>query len=926
MRAEDVAMRSAVQEESHGQEGGRGRLHPAAFRGRDGEFQALDRALERAVTLREPQFVTVLGTLGMGKTRLWAEWLGEMTGPGLRVMRVALSALGREPSEANLIGALLRQRFGIAPHHGPEAGLVQFRSEIQRVFGDRRVADVAALLARFLGFDVRESPLSQALVTTANQGADLARAVLCRFLEQDARTSPLILAVDDVHLADDESLEILERLPGELGEASVVVLVTARHELLSRRPDWRRSRDDAGEVDARAPERGRRGRGWEPVRGSHVIDLPPLARGDLEEITRTVLGVPDGEELPPALVDHVTLESGGNPYVLEQMLHLYSRHGVLAPGADGSPDGVWRFDPRKAAVERVALSPEQAGRGRIASLSASEVAVLTRAAIFGPVFWTGGVVALGRLMAEPADPVAVFGPDPAIGQVRDILAELAGRDLLRVAAESSLAGDVEWTFRHPADVSLILEDIDAGELVAWRRFAAQWLESRGGPGREARFETLGRLYEQSGDARRAAYCFLSAAEDARHRAEAEHARALYLAAVRLMDLDDAVAKMDACWALGDLAARLGRTREALGHFQDMLRLAWRLDLPAKGGAAHGRLGRLHAMLGDNRAAISHLELARKLFEAAGDLPGIASTLDDVGRVHLAGGAPEASLECHRAAFQVRDQLRDDRGKGLALARMGQVEHETGDLMAAEGHIRQAIELRRRAGDRQGMVASLLDLGALERDLGRVEQAITILEDAQALARELGERLYECSIAIALGDCWLTQARPADARPHFLAAKDIARQFGAKALLVEASRGLAEVELARGATLEARDEARAAFELAVQIGATPLSGAALRVVASAVGLGAPGDADLGGAREMFDRAIEILSNSASELELGRALGAYAEFEARAGRKAVARDLRRQAQLILDKTRTVGTSERLRRGRPGSAAVLAGLAPE
>jgi len=923
-----VPMRSAVHEGSQGLDGGRGRLHPAAFRGRDGEFQALDRALERAVTLREPQFVTVLGTLGMGKTRLWGEWLGEMTGPGLRVMRVALSALGRDPSDGNLLGALLRQRFGIAPHHGPEAALVQFRSELQRVFGDRRVADVASLLGRFLGFDLRESPLSQALVTTANQGADLARAVLCRFLEQDASTSPLILAVDDVHLADDESLDILERLPGELGEASVVVLVTARHELLARRPDWGRGRGTAADAAAAEPassERGRLGRVWESVRGSHLIDLPPLARASLEQITRAVLGVAEGESLPVALMDHVARESGGNPYVLEQMLHLYSRHGVLAVDPNGTGDGPWSFDSRKAAVERVALSPEQAGRGRIASLSVAEVAVLTRAAIFGPVFWTGGVVALGRLMAEPHDPVAVFGPDPTIAEVRDVLAELAGRDLLRVAAESSLAGDVEWTFKHPADVSLILEDIDASELVAWRRFAAQWLESRGGPGREARFETLGRLYEQSGDARRAAYCFLSAAEDARHRAESEHARTLYLAAVRLMDLDDAVAKMDACYALGDLAARLGRTREALGHFQDMLRLAWRLDLPAKGGAAHGRLGRLHAMLGDNRAAIMHLELARKLFEAAGDLPGIASTLDDVGRVHLAGGAPEASLECHRAAFQVRDQLGDDRGKGLALARMGQVEHETGDLIAAEGHIRQAIELRRRAGDRQGMVASLLDLGALERDLGRVEQAITILEDAQALARELGERLYECSIDIALGDCWLTQARPADGRPHFLAAKDIARQFGAKALLVEASRGLAEVELARGATLEARDEARAAFELAVQIGATPLSGAALRVVASAVGLGAPGDAELGGAREMFDRAIEILSNAASELELGRALAAYAEFEERAGRKAVARDLRRQAHLIREKTRTVGTSERLRRGRVPGATVPAGLPP-
>jgi tetratricopeptide (TPR) repeat protein len=243
--------------------------------------------------------------------------------------------------------------------------------------------------------------------------------------------------------------------------------------------------------------------------------------------------------------------------------------------------------------------------------------------------------------------------------------------------------------------------------------------------------------------------------------------------------------------------------------------------------------------------------------------------------------------------------------------MGQVEHETGDLLAAEGHLRQAIELRRRSGDRQGMVASLLELGALERDLGRVSRAIAILQDAGALAQKIGERLFECSIAIALGDCWLTDGRPLDAKPYFVEAKQIARQFGAKLLLAEASRGLAEVELACGETLNARDEARVAFELAERIGAPQVAGAALRVVASAVGLGAPGDSDMGGARELFDRAIEILSNVSAELELGRAFAAYAEFEERGGRRSAAAELRRQATLIRDKARTPGAHRSLHR---------------
>ena len=248
---------------------------------------------------------------------------------------------------------------------------------------------------------------------------------------------------------------------------------------------------------------------------------------------------------------------------------------------------------------------------------------------------------------------------------------------------------------------------------------------------------------------------------------------------------------------------------------------------------------------------------------------------------------------------------------LAVARMGQVEHAMGDLLTAEGHIRQAIDLRRKAGDRQGMVASYLDLGNLEKDLGRAEGALAILDEGKKLADDMGECLFSCGLAIAIGDCWLTLERPAEAQRHFQEARDTAQRFGAKQLACEAMRGLAEVRLARGDVLGARDDASFAYQSAHKWGATTLAGASLRVAATAVGLGAPGEVELGGAREMFDRAVEILSNGCAELELGRTLEAYADFEVRSGRKAVASALRRQVALIRDNSRTLGTTHRLGR---------------
>ncbi|HEV3032356.1 MAG TPA: tetratricopeptide repeat protein [Polyangia bacterium] len=865
------------------------------FFGREAELATLDAALARAVRFEAPQMVTVVGTLGFGKTRLLAEWLASKADAGVRLVRATAAradgGVDAAPPRA-LLAALLRDRFQLEGAPDAAAALAWFRAELQRVFGDRRVAEVASLLGGFLGFEMAESPLVQALVSKPEQGAALARAVLCRFLEQDARERPLVIVAEDLQDADEASLELLADLGGELGEAPILLVVTARPDLLVRRPSWGRTA------------------------GSSVrLELAPLPRRTVDAFIRATLGT---DELAPALVDRAVVESGGSPYLLEQLLTVYRQHGILvAETGEGRSPG-WSFDAERAARANMALTGEEAAEMRVAALTPAERDVLARGAVFGGVFWTGGVVALGRLGGAPADESAVFAPDPAIAEIKQTLERLEARDYLERLPESVLDGETAWGFRRALEQTRVETGVDPALGRRRRLFAAQWLESRIGVAREQRLEALAHLYEGAGDARRAAYCFITAAAEARARLLLDRAHVLYAAAVRLLDVDDAVAKMDALYALGDVAARLGRTREALGHFGEMLRLAWRLDLPAKGGAAHGRIGRLHGTLGAPKQAILHLELARTLFEVAGDAPGVAAALDDIGRIHFLTGAPEASLACHRAALALREQLGDERGRALALARMGQVEHEAGALEAAGAHFREALALRRKFRDKQGEIASLLDLGGLELDLGRVEAAVALLDEGRMLAREQGECLFEASIGIELGECHLSQGQPRLARKEYDGAREIARQFGARLLLSEALRGLAEAELALGDLRRARDDARSAFEIAERIGAAPLVGAALRVVAASVGFGAPGEADLGGAREMFDRAVEVLSNAGAELELARTLAAYSEFEARVGRRDTAAELLRQAALIRDRSRHTG------RRRPSEDAALLALA--
>jgi len=840
------------------------------FVGRVEERRALDAALGRAMRFDAPQFVTVVGENGLGKTKLVQEWAKQVEGRG--EFRVFL-ARGKSPTDGQaepftMLAALLRERLGITAEMDGLTAQAAFRAELQSVFGDRRVSEVAGLLGQFLGFDIPESPLAQSLALRPERQLDMARAVLGRFLEEDARKHPLALVVDDVHLADDASLDVLQCLSAELGEAAIVVVVTARPELFVRRPEWMKQE------------------------GSHArVDVKPLGPLEMDVFIKCALGA---EELAPGLAERAAIESGGNPFLLEQLLGVYHEHGILVAATASS----WLFDLERADQEPLALGPEAAAQARVTTLSSAERELLGRAVAMGPLFWTGGVVAMGRIGADPWDPTIVFAPDPSIEQTKRLALSLQERGFVHPVADKILdCAETAWAWAEPAVCATIESTVDPRALAARRRFAAQWIEARlGASPSSEQHEYVAVLYAQGGDDRRAALAYLAAGDLAGQRRRYERARALYLQGVRLLAADDAMLKIDACHKLGDAAARLGRSREALAHFAEMLRVAWRLDLPAKGGAAHSRIGRIHRSLGDYRLALQHLDMAHLLFDLADDRPGVAASLDDIGRVNYLIGRPDEAIRCHQAALAIREELHDQRGKALTLSWLGLVEAHVGELGQAQQSFQDALLISRTTRDPHGVVFSLLDLGSLAREAGHPALAQNLLEQARVVAREMGECLNECHVALQIGECHLALGHVAEAEFELKAARDVARKFGARRLCAEADRGLAEICLAREDHDGAREHASRAAAEGEKLGAGPLVGAALRVLATALSHGAPGESERGGPREVFDRVVEVLAESRAELELGRAFAAYAEYEERTGRAAKAGDLRERAHAI------------------------------
>jgi hypothetical protein len=83
--------------------------------GREAERRNLDAALDRAVRFEAPQFVTVVGSAGMGKTRLLADWMRSVEEKGdFRCVRVSAVGAGDGGEAVGVVGRLLKARLGLA--------------------------------------------------------------------------------------------------------------------------------------------------------------------------------------------------------------------------------------------------------------------------------------------------------------------------------------------------------------------------------------------------------------------------------------------------------------------------------------------------------------------------------------------------------------------------------------------------------------------------------------------------------------------------------------------------------------------------------------------------------------------------------------------------------------------------------------------
>lgn len=818
------------------------------FVGREDKLQRLRAAYERVERSGEPMAVIVVGPAGTGKTRLVQELLGGLPPSSDGGPRVYFATARRQGLSYGVFSRLLRTRFGISEDLPDAQARSQVVREVSRVLGHDKVDEVCFFLGQLMGLPFPASPLTEAALDDVAQAQALRSAIVRRFLEADAALGPVCLVFDDLHLADADSLDLLDSLIQNLN-ARILVLCTTGRELLGQREDFGQKR---------------------PGR-SELVEMESLSQRAASELIRGMLHRCEGG-VPDALVEAAVRAAGGNPGQLRQMVRSYFDAGVL----EESPGGHWRVNLERLSTVRLPMTVDDAVALRVAALSPSEARVMEHAAAMGSVFWLGGLIALGRM--DRAVPELWSGADTSdVEQLEECLERLVERDYLIRLDDAVFPDESEYVFKHNFEREKVAALTSSASARRYHQTIADWLAQKtSARSREEYVAMLAAHLEQAGSLTRSAFTYLDAGDIARKSFALRKAAEYYSKGLALLGEDDARRRIDALHNHGDVLVLLGKTDEALAAFRQMLGVAYRLHLVGKGGAAHNRIGRLYRETGFLSEASRHLEAGRDLFRLVGDRRGLAASHDDIGKLLWVRGDYDLALKELRKGLDMRKELGDRRSIALSLNNIGLVWMDHGRPLNAKEALEAALAIRREIQDPVGVAESLATLGALSIDQNQFESALAYFREAHQVSVDIGERTRIAECLTHIGETLQRLGQGDEAVQTLEQAVALCEELGDKLQLAEAKRGLAKSYLLRGDLKKARRHIRGAVDLFGQVRSKAHLAIALRTLGEITGAGAWGDQYEERAVEYFMRSISLAKEIGNEIEVARSYLAFSNY--------------------------------------------------
>jgi class 3 adenylate cyclase/tetratricopeptide (TPR) repeat protein len=710
--------------------------------GRQRERDLLADSLDRARSEQSAQLVTLVGVPGIGKSRLVAE-LFQITDADEEIIswRQGRSLPYGERVSFWALGEIVKAHAGILESDDAATAEGKLDAMVETLAEDEREGDWLARHTRpLVGLEGAE-----------RAEREEAFAAWRRLLEAAAEQRPLVLVFEDLHWADDGLLDFVDHLADWATTVPLLIVGTARPELLDRRPGWGGGK-----------------------RNAFTLSIGALSDEETAQLLQRLL---DRPVLDADAQQAVLRRAEGNPLYAEE----YARMLAETEGSD------------------LALPETVQGliAARVDGLAPEEKSLLQDASVIGKVFWPGALAdaddrvihALERKEFIRRDRRSSIARETQYAFLHALVRDVAYGQIPRAERADKHRRAAEWLASLAGDRAE-----DHAEMLAHHYREALTLSEAAGmdttalrePARQAFAEGAQRALSLNASA--AAYELGLRAVALTEPGDPERPALQLLAAKGVRDLADV-----------DATELLEEARDGFLALDDIAQAAEASQALARETLHRGDIAR-------------SLEAGRRAHDLARSVPLSAASARALGgrarHLEILEGAPAEAIALAREVLAFADTSGDDRLAVNALGTIGLARVHSGDPGGIDD-LEQCVARSESIGAVSEVGTTLNNLANCLWEVGRLDDSTARYKEAREVCERYGltagiswldgEHVYDCD---RHGD--LEGALAAAA--HFLARDDAATSYQTRP--VQATR--ARVLLERGQVDEALADAEQAL--------------------------------------------------------------------------------------------------------------------
>jgi class 3 adenylate cyclase/tetratricopeptide (TPR) repeat protein len=668
----------------------------APFVGRDRELRTIKDLFHGAADGGKAHLVSIVGTAGIGKSRLGWEYYKYSDGLSMlfRWHRGRCLAYG-EGVTYWALAEMVRGRADILEGEDNQSAHNKLRAAVERYVTDPEERKwVEPRLTHLIGLEER----------TARDREDLF-AGWRLFFERMSDEAPVVMSFEDMQWADPALLDFIEYLLEWSRNRPIFIMTQARPDLLERRPDWGRKRN------------------------ATTLYLEPLPADAMRQLLAGLVpGLPD--ELGTQILDRA---EGVPLYAVETVRMLLDRGLLVQEGNTYRPTGpIESLDIPETLHALIAA--------RLDGLDQDERRLLQDASVLGKTFTQDGLAAL---MSEPEE------------RLEPLLASLVRKEVLGIQADPRSPEHGQYGFLQDLVKRVAYETLSRKDRKAKHLAVARLLETTWATEEDDVIEVVASHYLEAFRAlpdapdaaevkRKAAGMLARAGERAASLAASLQAKHYFEQAIELVD--DPLTRAELHEHAGQMAWTAGLSTEARSHYQEATASFGSIGLTHPAARVSARLAEITWQEGHIEEAIAQMEPAFTVLAGEEHDADLASVAAQLGRVLYFSGRPDEALARIELALDIAEALQLPETFSQALNTKGLILTARGRFQEATLLLRHALEV---ALDNDLPAAALRaynNVAALASFQDRLDEVIEISGRAVEFARKVGDRLQELNSA------------------------------------------------------------------------------------------------------------------------------------------------------------------------------------